>query len=160
MGSYEYITIRLNSEGETTSTHILGSDSLTYSVGVDNVIDHNGNLICTGIYEDTADYCLTVKYDAITFEEEIISRKDENLQVYPNPAKSILNVEFNCNESIGFVILLYNMAGIKIKESTISNSLPGNNTVKIDLSGVSQGVYLLSIKYPDKVISEKIIITD
>jgi len=160
MGSYEYITIRLNSEGETTSTHILGSDSLTYSVGVDNVIDHNGNLICTGIYEDTADYCLTVKYDAITFEEEIISRKDENLQVYPNPAKSILNAEFNCNESIGFVILLYNIAGVKIKETAISNSLPGNNKVKIDLNGVPQGVYILTLKFPEKIISKKVIVKD
>ncbi len=158
--SYEYISMRLNSEGEVIDTHLLESVDSTYNVGVDNVIDHNGNLICTGIYEDTVDYCLTVKYDAITFEEEIISRKDENLQVYPNPAKSILNVEFNCNESIGFVILLYNMAGIKIKESAKSNSIAGNNTVKIDLSGIPQGVYILSIKYPDKVISEKVIVTD
>ncbi len=62
--------MRLNSEGEITGTHILGSLGSTYNVGVDNVIDHNGNLICTGFYEDTDDYCLTVKYDELTFRRK------------------------------------------------------------------------------------------
>ena len=156
--SYEYYMMRLNSDGEVVDTHILESVDSAYNVGIDNVIDHNGNLICTGIYEDNIEYCLTAKYDAITFEKEILS-ENKSIRIFPNPTKTFLNIELNNINANPTDIFIYTLDGKKVKEVSIMESDYGN-PIQTNLTGISNGIYILSINYPHKVITKKVIITD
>jgi len=158
--SYDYITVRLNSDGEIIDSHILEGADTTYNVGVDNIIDSNGNLICTGIYRDTARYCLTVKYDALTFKEEIIQNTPEFLKVYPNPARSNININLYLENKGIAVIALYNLEGEIVKHNTISNLPPGFNTITLDLNRISSGLYLIKCHLNNMVISQKILISN
>lgn len=158
--SYDYITVRLNSDGEIIDSHILEGADTTYNVGVDNIIDHNGNLICTGIYEDTTKYCLTVKYDDITFEKEIIQNTLEFLKVYPNPAKSNININlFMENKGIA-VIALYNLNGEIAKHKTVSSIQSGLNTITLNIKGIPNGLYLIKCIVNNMVLSQKVVVSD
>ena len=158
--SYDYITVRLNSDGEIIDSHILEGADTTYNVGVDNIIDHNGNLICTGFYEDTTEYCLTVKYDAITFEKEIIQNTPEFLKVYPNPAKSNININlFIENKGIA-VIAIYNLNGEIAKQKIVSSLQLGLNTITLNIKGIPNGLYLIKCIVNNMVLSQKVVVSD
>ena len=72
----------------------------------------------------------------------------EELNVYPNPVKEILNVEiysFIKNEKISFILL--NENGSKVYENN-TVVLSGNMSVfKIDMSKLKAGIYFLKVDY-------------
>lgn len=74
----------------------------------------------------------------------------DNLTVYPNPTKNIIQI--NSNDSIK-MIEVCNILGI----SLFNNNIDGNE-FKIDLSDLQPNVYLIKlIKYNNEVIVKKII---
>ena len=69
---------------------------------------------------------------------------DNDIVIYPNPTKDILNIETRLDVEVE----LYNMIGSAIIISNIK---------KIDLSDYPDGIYNLIIKYDKIVINKKII---
>lgn len=157
--NYEYITMRLNTDGEIINSHLIESVDTTYNVGVDNIIDHDGNLICTGIYEDTTKYCLTMKYDALTFKEEVISKKKDFFKVYPNPAKTIVNININLKNQETIELKLFNINGELQQYKVLKNLREGLNTVNLDIQGIPSGLHILQCQINSEVFSRKILIS-
>jgi hypothetical protein len=68
----------------------------------------------------------------------------QNLSIYPNPATSNSTVSFDLSESRTVTLALYNLLGQKLLEaSKPTTQSAGHNAMKIDLSTMQAGVYIL-----------------
>ncbi|HOY30435.1 MAG TPA: SBBP repeat-containing protein, partial [Bacteroidales bacterium] len=81
----------------------------------------------------------------------------DNLSVYPNPTDGLFNLLINTKSSTDLLLEIYNVTGSCIFKQNFKNSF-GNQTMTIDLSSFSKGLYLLQLKSDDNVICKKIII--
>ncbi|ARV15776.1 S8 family serine peptidase [Polaribacter sp. SA4-12] len=97
----------------------------------------------------------------ITIQEGVLKTNEFSLNevsLWPNPAKGILNVKINNVNNEDVKISLFDLQGRKI--STSVNKV--NSTIftkEIDTKNVSSGVYLLSIEQGNKKATKKIIIS-
>lgn len=66
-----------------------------------------------------------------------ISENDSEVDIFPNPVKDYIHVDFKNNKESEYVI--YDMAGSILKRGIISEG-------KINISDLTNGVYILSIK--------------
>ena len=79
----------------------------------------------------------------------------DDFKVYPNPSDGNFKVKFN-SEDIGDVdIVVYDILGRKIAQQTFKNQL-NSFEQNMDLSQVSGGIYILSVKRANKISSHKI----
>lgn len=70
----------------------------------------------------------------------------DKFKLYPNPARQTVNIEFDMNEAITGVISIVNMAGLKLRELIPKTTFStGHNYYQMDLSGISPGMYLISV---------------
>ncbi|MEO8150627.1 MAG: T9SS type A sorting domain-containing protein [Bacteroidia bacterium] len=67
---------------------------------------------------------------------------NNNLYIYPNPATNILNISLPNHLPPNSFITINDMQGRVIKEEKISQN---NSTIQVDVSALTQGVYLLRI---------------
>lgn len=84
----------------------------------------------------------------------------ESLNIYPNPAKSSITVDFNTFDELEGSIYLFNISGSKLR-TLVPNSifLAGQNSYFIDLSGVEPGIYLVSINTDKGFKTQRIIVS-
>lgn len=112
-------------DSEHTGSHITGLGPGTYTV---TVTDENG---CTAV--ESFELFLT------SIHEPDFA---ENISVYPNPAKEILNIEIGELKAYQWDIKLFDMLGTEIKSlSSVSN----NSSISIYINDVSKGAYVLQI---------------
>ena len=79
----------------------------------------------------------------------------ENVQIniWPNPAAAEVNIQFAANDVSSKKVLLFDMNGRQIKKmNAVSNQL------KIDVSGLSKGIYILNIISANGETTEKIMV--
>ena len=104
---------------------------------------------CQGIaetFEVTIDECVGV--------EELT---EGNINVFPNPANSILNISLDNISSSKVEIKMFNAQG-KIALIKEINNTDSESTTKLDVSNLPQGIYLLSIKSNGIEIARKKVI--
>ncbi|CAN5431143.1 hypothetical protein BH11BAC3_BH11BAC3_06120 [soil metagenome] len=80
------------------------------------------------------------------------------LKVYPNPARDITNLQIKTIiPDTKLSITIVNAAGIKVKYKELV--LHGNNgNLPLDMSGLSDGIYIISIRLPDgSMLSSKVV---
>lgn len=101
---------------------------------------------------------IPVKQRTVVNEEQ--SLKDTfNIHVFPNPASSIVNIEYSSLEDgIGFVRII-NLHGVIIYFSSI-NVEKGVNLVTFDTSESAPGLYFVEVWIPNAKVSgrEKLLI--
>lgn len=90
---------------------------------------------------------------------------DESQQVgvdiYPNPSKGDATIDLYLNENSDVKLSLQNMIGAVIFDKTISLTTGTNKLQLSELhSGINTGVYSLSIKVNNRLIIEKIVISE
>lgn len=73
-----------------------------------------------------------------------------NIQVYPNPTEGILNVTSD--------VKIDKLSIINIIGQAVISSNPNCNNVKMDLSPLNQGVYLLKIESDNNIIKKKVVV--
>ena len=81
------------------------------------------------------------------------------INIFPNPANTEVNIQMNMSESANIEFTLIDLVGQEI----ISRELiftPGTNNEKIDLSGFSNGIYLLKMKKDNSIYTNKLIINN
>lgn len=110
-----------------------------------------GNLYCTVTVTDNG--CQTFEDIVVTFDicdsnSEILATED-NVLIYPNPATDIVNISNVENSTIE----LLSITGKLLFAEKTENSL-----FKLSVSNYAEGVYLLKIIKPDKVITKALII--
>jgi len=131
------------STGSTNDTTIVAPTIATkYVVTVTNA---NG---C----QDTASFTVTIK--TITGISTVTGETGTNL--FPNPAKEILNLAFNTNgKTIPAVIRVSDVSGKQWIETNAN--LDGNRTISIDISRLSAGMYFVRIETNTSVRTIKFI---
>ncbi len=80
----------------------------------------------------------------------------DNIQIFPNPVKDFVTIDFNLIEAQSFEIFISDLKGQVFYTEKIENQT-GSQTRKIDLSGFGQGVYFIRIigvrnSYVQKII--------
>ena len=74
--------------------------------------------------------------------------------VYPNPAKEVINIQFNTNVKAKIILRSLN-GNILINESTDTNK-QGNLKI-LNLNRISRGIYILTIEQEKGISNYKII---
>lgn len=94
----------------------------------------------------------TVGYE-IGIDEETI---ESFIDIYPNPAKDILNVQFHVNGNEDVKIALMDLSGRKIIDQKLSIS--DLHEHRIDLNGMARGMYELIVEMDGKRQIEKVLV--
>ena len=76
---------------------------------------------------------------------------ERNIEINPNPAAKYVRVDFN--NSRENTIILYNTAGVKLKEKTTSGK-----SQRINVGQYKPGLYIIHIRGKDYVVSRKLLI--
>lgn len=84
----------------------------------------------------------------------------QSFKLYPNPVKYSVTLEFDISDEIKGSISIVNIAGIRLK-TLIPNStfLSGHNTYQMDLSGITPGIYFISINTDKGFKTQRLIIS-
>jgi PKD repeat protein len=93
--------------------------------------------------------------DACTFVGE--KSKDVSVSVYPNPSNGNFTLELNSGKMVTADLTITNSLGMKAyaeKDVTVN----GKTIKSLNLSGLSSGIYMLTLQNGDMKISQKILI--
>jgi hypothetical protein len=119
--------------------------------GSDLITDHNDNLIAVGTYEDTTDYCMTIKFDLLTGTKDFRNHQMEGINVFPNPFNDIIKIGIRLDFKM---IEILDLNGITHFSKTL---LHENKTEMLDLRILKKGIYILKVKTQGQDITKKII---
>ena len=121
------------------------------------------NYLYNGLYEVTlmaANSCgnrTKTKYIQITNTSIEKSKNIVNLEVYPNPTSSVLNVIFESYSINNANISIYNTIGQQIYMHSIELS-EAKQKIKIQTNKYVKGVYILRIETKNTIVQRKIVI--
>jgi len=88
--------------------------------------------------------------------DQIVAQNNADLRIYPNPMNERSFIEFEAVSSGNAILVLSDVAGKQVAQT--QNMLPcGRHTFNV--SGLSSGIYTLSVKSADYVYSGKIVCT-
>lgn len=79
------------------------------------------------------------------------------LKVYPNPATQNVSIEVNGNSNTNALITVYDLNG-RLMFSENKMVLQGLNTLKINVSSLTKGIYLIKTRIEGKLYSNKLIV--
>ncbi len=74
-------------------------------------------------------------------------------KIYPNPVKDFVTVDLQSDASGPVQIYLYNILGTEVQKWEPINLSPGDQKLKIDLSMIKSGIYILKLSKSDQVVS-------
>ncbi len=119
-------------------------------------VQDNGHL--WGVNKNTKIYENTCVSTANIIEAPIVSALEtDEVKIYPNPAKDILNIELNSQNDI-FNLDISDING-KILQTHLIDTNPNTNTTKsLDVSELTTGIYFVKMKGEKKIITHKIFI--
>ncbi len=92
----------------------------------------------------------------LTSVEDLDNNGGAAIRFFPNPARDLLNINFQGEVASEVEIQMINTLG-KIVYQRI---LPGSDLVSLNLSGLNSGMYICLIKMGDKLLTKKIIKQD
>ena len=146
-----------------TCTSVLGATSYSWKVTAGSKIDSGQNTQTVGVkfgnnnvtiqvaavnacgMSPYRSFPVTVAHCAKIIDDPVVST---DLTVYPNPTKGLLTVSFLGEESKKYLLQLFDVLGRVVYNTSVSSS-EGTNVVELDLSGITQGIYVLSLKKGD-----------
>ncbi len=73
-----------------------------------------------------------------------ISRNVEKLNVYPNPVNDVVTIDYDANIGGQAVVLVTNLTG-KVVTNNATKLSVGANSIKVDMSALTRGVYFVSV---------------
>ncbi len=139
-GSYSGSGITSNSFNPATAN--LGNDTIKYTYtdgnNCSNTFAHVVHVeICTGIDQ---------------FVET-----GNGFTIYPNPASGSATLLFLSNKKENVALRIMDVTGRIIFAETVSTSI-GGNRFEMNLSGISQGVYLISLQRSEGILQSKLVV--
>jgi hypothetical protein len=175
------MTIRKDT-GQTTSRIIGGPGfALCYDDGSDTLSPANGafnyfsNEFTTGLgevayiengfewynYMNLIGYVKNGDTTGIVYPDDFILQKvpasgfPNRLTIYPNPARDVVHVQIPENDRKPVVVELYGSGGKLVRrlEEQVANSM-----MRVDISGLPPGLYLLMVKTPGNSMSRKLVV--
>ncbi len=82
----------------------------------------------------------------------VVENIEAKFNIYPNPSTGIFNIDLPDNKEV------INISVIDITGKVILNKSVKENSTSIDLSGNSQGVYIIKFQLDEETINQKIIV--
>lgn len=96
---------------------------------------------------------VTINYVSATAGVQENAASGNVYNAYPNPASTIASIKYDMNEfSQSGKIVIYDMLGKKMKEIVLADK---QGIVKIDVSGLTPGIYFYAFAVNDKVLATK-----
>ena len=81
--------------------------------------------------------------------------EDQDVQVFPDPVKNLLNIEWSATYTDDITIQIYNLQGLKILQQTAKNT----RQITLDLSKIPNGVYqLIGTKANEILFTKKVVV--
>lgn len=113
---------------------------------------YNWQITKLGVPCNSARVPVTVNVFGVGIED----LNNATLNIYPNPAEDVLNVEWNGNLEGNLVVVLSTMDG-KIVTQKQTISAEDSNTLQLDLNQVPSGAYMLEISDGGQTVHRKVI---
>lgn len=148
-------SIYLNyTDGTNSSYDLEDVRKITFDADLMNLHLMDGSIYSWNI--STIEY---FKYDEtlVNAEEWLAKANLWEVNVYPNPTTTTLNVLFNLPQSEEILIGLYDMQGKLILEKNTGKIASGEHHQILDLSGLPEAVYFCRIAGQKSSITKKII---
>lgn len=73
-----------------------------------------------------------------------MAARDVNFEVFPNPARNQITLNFRCKEDGDATMQIFNMVGQAVKTMPIG-VYEGMNTERLDIADLPNGTYLIRI---------------
>jgi len=83
---------------------------------------------------------------------------DGEFNIWPNPGKGYFNVKASVNHSGNYMIHVYSLTGTEMTPA-IETYIDGEQTMKMDLSTLAEGIYFVVIEGQGEKVIEKLIVT-
>jgi hypothetical protein len=95
----------------------------------------------------------------VTVTNSVNEHKISNLNtsLYPNPAQNSANLSLDLNADSKITINIMNAVGQTVKSINAEGHI-GSNTVSLDMSGLSEGLYLINVKAGNASVTQKLIL--
>ena len=158
-----YLVIYANNS--SISSNLNTSISLSFECGKINLFNQKGNNIEAvkyGLQSEKKSYGRFPNgYGEFIFmqptlaKSNLMSSYQDDILLYPNPASEFINVELN-NISSDFLVEIYDTNGCVFFEKQYDYN--GSKLIKIDVSYLNVGLYVLKIICNDKLSTQKLII--
>ncbi|HOY31402.1 MAG TPA: M43 family zinc metalloprotease [Bacteroidales bacterium] len=135
------------------------SESITYNNAkagtyIIKVYGYNGAYSASSCYTLNA----TISKSAFKgFEEDVETDTPAGMILFPNPANSNLNIAFNSDNNDEVLINVYDLTG-RIVSTVKFPSVKGQNTYLMNVSDLSEGVYVITLKNAGTLLNQKLII--
>lgn len=78
------------------------------------------------------------------------------LEIYPQPAADVVNVEYIANTAADVQYSLYDMRGVKVIQGETQSAV-GSNSLKLQLANLSSGVYVFNMTDGQSQIRKRIV---
>jgi hypothetical protein len=101
---------------------------------------------------------LLIVEDTLSTNISIHDTQQTNFKIFPNPAIDFVNISFYLSESNDIIISLLSFNGTHIKTLTNKNLNKGDNNVKVRISGLRPGVYILKLQSGNFIEIKKLIV--
>jgi hypothetical protein len=119
------------------------------------ILDSIGTFIIKVTATDTAEASVST-----TFTLKVVGKPtsilktafDDNIQVYPNPAKDKINISFGAMQYKTAIVNISDMSGKLIVSDTYHNP----STATIDFTGKTKGIYILNLTLDGQKLNKKI----
>lgn len=72
--------------------------------------------------------------------------KESTFNIFPNPATNQTNVSFDLTQNSNVQVSVINVSGQEVASQNAGELAAGENTVSVDLSGLTSGVYYVQLK--------------
>lgn len=82
-----------------------------------------------------------------------------HMELFPNPAKEIVNISYELKTSGEVSIGLFNLVGAQVYSATLGNKAAGAQANLINVENLKEGMYLLRITSNNAPISQKLMIS-
>ncbi|MFA5032115.1 MAG: S8/S53 family peptidase [bacterium] len=99
---------------------------------------------------------LILRVGDVGIEESEASIQRFDFKVSPNPTSKFVFVNFNIPASSNVTLKLYDATGRMVKTIVDNSKFSGDYNAKISTSGLSSGIYFVSLKAGDTRISKKV----
>lgn len=80
-------------------------------------------------------------------------RNNLQIKIFPNPASSLVNIRFEGEIAEPVTIRIINASGNVV---SVENRIPVNHAITLDITGLSSGLYFISIETKNQRITKKI----
>jgi hypothetical protein len=87
-----------------------------------------------------------------------IAENSMNINVYPNPAKDVANVNFELENNSDVTLTISDLSGKVVFTTTENNVAAGKNSIVVSTAGFANGVYTYSFVAGNVVVTEKLVI--